>query len=125
MSTSYIRNNAVHDSNARCTTIHAVSGLRVQNNVCYKARGHNIFLEDGIEEGNLIEGNLVVSSRFASNMLQTDTSVASIWVTNPNNIVRYNHVAGSDFYGFWYEIKPRPDGPSATDDICPQGNRLG
>ena len=58
-------------------------------------------------------------------MLQTDIAVASIWITNPNNIVRYNHVAGSDFYGFLYEIKYRPDGASATDDVCPQGNRLG
>lgn len=69
VSKSYVRGNSIHDSNARCVTVHAVSGLRVQNNVCYKAHGHNIFLEDGIEEGNIIEYNLVVSSRFASNML--------------------------------------------------------
>ena len=58
-------------------------------------------------------------------MMQTDTSVASFWVTNPTNDLVDNHAAGSDFYGIWYEIKPRPDGPSATMDVCPMGNPLG
>lgn len=35
-------------------------------------------------------------------MLQTDTSVASIWVTNPTNDVYGNAAAGGDFYGIWY-----------------------
>lgn len=59
------------------------------------------------------------------NMMQTDISVASYWVTNPSNTLRYNHAAGGDFYGFWYEIKEHPDGPSATLDVCPIGNPLG
>ena len=58
-------------------------------------------------------------------MMQTDISVASFWVTNPLNHVRYNHAAGGDFYAYWYEIKPHPDGPSATSDICPEGNPVG
>ena len=58
-------------------------------------------------------------------MLQSDTSAASYWITNPTNIVRRNHAAGSDFYGFWYEIKEHPDGPSATSDICPEGMPVG
>jgi hypothetical protein len=58
-------------------------------------------------------------------MLQTDISVASYWITNPTNDVYGNRAAGSDFYGFWYEIKERPDGPSATNDVCPIGNPLG
>jgi hypothetical protein len=58
-------------------------------------------------------------------MLQTDISVASFWITNPLNTVRGNHAAGGDFYGIWYEVKEHPDGPSATNDICPQGMPLG
>ncbi len=58
-------------------------------------------------------------------MLQTDTSVASFWITNPTNDVYGNRAAGGDFYGFWYEIKEHPDGPSATNDVCPPGNPLG
>jgi hypothetical protein len=58
-------------------------------------------------------------------MLQTDISVASFWVTNPTNDFYGNHAAGGDFYGIWYEIKVNPDGPSATNDVCPPGNPLG
>ena len=57
--------------------------------------------------------------------MQTDISVASYWVTNPSNHLRHNHAAGGDFYGFWYEIKEHPDGPSARNDVCPIGNPLG
>lgn len=52
-------------------------------------------------------------------------TVACIWVTNPLNYVTGNHVVGSQFYGMWYEIKEHPDGPSATDEICPRGMKFG
>ena len=58
-------------------------------------------------------------------MLQTDITVATYWVTNPLNFVNDNHSGGSEWYGFWYEIKPNPDGPSARSDICPPGLPLG
>lgn len=52
-------------------------------------------------------------------MLQSDITCASYWITNPLNTVINNRAGGSDFYGFWYEIKENPDGPSARSDICP------
>ena len=58
-------------------------------------------------------------------MLQTDITVAGIWITHPTNHVINNNVAGSDFYGIWYEIKSHPDGPSATSEICPPGMPVG
>ena len=63
----------------------------LENNVGYKISGHNIFVEDGIETNNVIRNNLIVSSRAVNNMLQTDTSVASIWVTHPTNHVYVVH----------------------------------
>lgn len=125
VSNSFIKGNAVHHSFARVLTIHAVYYLRVEYNVGYLVSGHNIFLEDGIEQYNLIQYNLMVSSLQVFNMLQTDISVASYWITNPLNTVRFNRAAGSDFYGLWYEIKKNPDGASATTDICPTGLPLG
>lgn len=47
----------------------------------------------------------MISSIVSLTMLQSDITVASYWVTNPYNTVRRNRAAGSDFYGFWYEIK--------------------
>lgn len=123
--TSYARGNAVHDSFARVVTIHGVHFLTVEQNVGYRVRGHNFFVEDGIETHNIIRNNLAIGSLTVTNMLQTDISVASFWVTNPSNDFYGNHAAGSDFYGIWYEVKPNPDGPSATNDVCPMGNPLG
>lgn len=67
----------------------------------------------------------MISTYVSEQMLQTDLSPASFWVTNPSNTLTNNRAAGGDFYGFWYEIKPNPDGPSANPDICPQGMELG
>ena len=58
-------------------------------------------------------------------MLETDITVASYWITNPNNIVTNNRGAGSEWYSFWYQINDHPTGPSATSDICPPGLKLG
>lgn len=122
---SYVKGNAVHESFARILTLHAVHYLHVSENVGYRVHGHNFFVEDGIETQNVIENNLAMNSLMTFKMMQTDISVASYWITNPTNHLRNNHAAGGDFYAFWYEIKPRPDGPSATSDVCPQGNPLG
>lgn len=123
--TSFARGNAVHDSHARVITIHGVHNLLVEKNVGYRVHGHNYFVEDGIQTRNIIRNNLAISSLAVTNMLQTDTSVASFWITNPTNDFYGNRAAGGDFYGIWYEIKPNPDGPSATLDVCPMGNPLG
>lgn len=48
--------------------IHAVSYLRVLDSVAYLCKGHNIFLEDGIETHNTIKGNLILSPISANNM---------------------------------------------------------
>lgn len=125
VSNSFVKGNAVHDSFARVLTIHGVQYLTVTENVGFRAQGHNIFIEDGVETQNTITNNLIISSLESWMMMQTDTSVASFWVTNPTNNLIGNRAAGGDFYGFWYEIKEHPDGPSATADICPIGNPLG
>lgn len=59
----------MHHSYARVVAIHDVHYLRIFNVVGYKASGHNIFLEDGIETHNIIVGNLLIYSQVAFNML--------------------------------------------------------
>lgn len=51
-SKSYIRGNAVHNAFARVVALHDVRNLRVEENVSYWVRAHNIFLENGIETDN-------------------------------------------------------------------------
>mmetsp|Transcript_8382 Transcript_8382/g.16636 ORF Transcript_8382/g.16636 Transcript_8382/m.16636 type:complete len:1637 (+) Transcript_8382:5150-10060(+) len=48
-----------------------------------------------------------------------------MWITNPNNFFIGNHVAGSDAYGFWFDLQDHPTGPSFTDQICPIHMKLG
>ena len=61
----------------------------------------------------------MISALSGENMLQTDITVACMWITRPKNYIENNRCAGGDFYGFWYETKKHPDGPSATTEICP------
>ena len=122
---SYIIGTAVHHTYNRAFTIHNIQYLRIINNVAYHTMGHTIFVEDGAETKNRIENNLVVSVSRSWSRLNTDTTPAGIWVTNPDNYVIGNHVAGSDAYGIWYDLHPNPTGPSATTLICPFGTPLG
>jgi len=122
---SFILGNAIHHTYNRAVTIHNIRFLRVIDNVTYHTKGHSIFVEDGAETKNRIERNLVISVRRSWSRLNTDTTPAGIWVTNPDNYVIGNHVAGTDAYGIWFDFHPNPTGPSATTLICPFGTPLG
>lgn len=58
--------------------------------------GHAFFLEDGIETGNVYERNVAMLVRRSDALLNTDTTPAVFWVTNPNNTYRHNRAAGSN-----------------------------
>ena len=60
---SYVVGNSIHDSYARCVTIHGVHFLRVSNNVGFNHFGHGIFMEDGIETNNIITNNLIFGAK--------------------------------------------------------------
>jgi hypothetical protein len=55
----------------------------------------------------------------------SDQTPASFWITNPNNILRGNHATGSTNYGYWFDTKPNPTGPSYDPNICPENDQLG
>jgi hypothetical protein len=101
--------------------VESTSYLTVEQNVGYLNKGHNIFLPTGTETYNVIRYNLVISSLIAANMLLSDYSVASYYITHPTNDFYGNHAAGSDYYGVLYLI----DNKAQSGDICPIGNRLG
>jgi hypothetical protein len=117
--------NAVHNSFARVTTLHGTDFLTVQKNVGYNVHGHNYFVEDGVEQNNVIEDNLGISTKQIWTLIKTDVTAATFWITNPNNIVRRNRAGGSDWYGFWYELLVDFRGPSYVSNICPEGIKLG
>lgn len=87
--------------------------------------GHTFFIEDAIETKNYLEENLAILTKASFSLLNTDQTPASFWITHPDNIFRGNHAAGSDRYGYWFDTKPNPMGPSFTPDVCPENSKLG
>jgi hypothetical protein len=122
---SYVKRNSIHNSFNRGTTIHAVYYLEVSYNVYYHIKGHNVFIEDGVERHNYVAYNLVVASRASHSILNTDTTPASFWITNPDNIWVGNHAAGGPRYGFWFDLQDNSIGPSASATVCPINEKLG
>ncbi|KXZ47880.1 hypothetical protein GPECTOR_32g493 [Gonium pectorale] len=122
---SWVRGCAIHHTYNRALTIHGSHRVLVQDNVAYNVMGHAFFLEDGIETGNIFEGNLGMYTRVSSALLNTDTTPATFWITNPNNTYRNNVAAGSDAYGYWVRLLDNPEGPSYTTSVCPKFTPLG
>ncbi len=115
VSGQYFRNNTVWRTFSRCVTVHGSDNATVQDNLCYDHTGHGYFLEDGAETGNLIEGNLGLTSRIpapADRLLASDDRPATFWITNPDNTVRANVAAGSKGFGFWCAFPDAPTGLS-------------
>jgi len=122
---SYVIGNTVHDSNNRAFTLHGSNYLRIIENVVFNAKGHNIFIEDAVERNNIMKKNLIMKTKRSYSLLNTDATPGSFWITNPDNIWIDNHAAGSDRYGFWFDLQINAMGPSASNDICPENEKLG
>ncbi|MCP4420852.1 MAG: hypothetical protein GY805_29940, partial [Chloroflexi bacterium] len=129
----YIRNSAIHHSGSRCVTIHGTNGATVQNNICYDILGHAIFFEDGAEQNNIVDGNLVLKVRNPEdeNALKFhDVSPhpggsSGIWVTNPTNTVTNNTLADAQKFGLWMAFPDQPTGPSSNVDMRPSRELFG
>ena len=139
----YIRNAGIHDTYNRCVTVHGTHNLRVENNVTYNTVGHCFFLEDGIEHGNEFIRNLAIQTKCHTSkpcvptnlaaagetrtgtngqqskdvLLPSDNTVASFWITNPDNTFRDNVAAGSDSNGFWMSLPEHPNGKFEGTEI--------
>ena len=123
----YARNNSIWKSFNRCITVHGSHAASVEGNVCHDHLGHGFFLEDGIEHGNSIVGNLGVLGRVPAateRLLASDSRPATFWITNPDNVVRGNVAAGSNGFGFWYALPDHPTGMSTTASIWPRRTPL-
>ena len=138
----YIQNSAIHNTYNRCVTIHGTDNLRVENNVTYNTVGHCFFMEDGIETGNQVIGNLGIQTKchptqkcvptnlgvptdpgdFVGQqsehvLLPSDNTVATFWITNPSNDYIGNVAAGSDSTGFWFSLPEHPNGAFEGTEI--------
>ena len=122
---SYARGCSTHEGHNRAYTIHGTHYLRLDKNIAYHVKGHNIFIEDAAETKNYITSNLVMKTVRSMSLLNTDQSPAGFWITHPDNAFIDNHAAGSDRYGFWYDLQEHAMGPSANINICSQNAQVG
>jgi hypothetical protein len=119
----YIRNSSIWKTFNRCVTVHGTNQALVSGNICYNHLGHGYFLEDGIEHGNTIEGNLGILARTpvsGEQVLASDMRPATFWITNPANTYNGNVAAGSMGVGFWIALPLHPTGLSTTDAVWPR-----
>jgi len=117
--TSVIEGNSIHRTYNRALTVHGSHGVTISNNVAFDTMGHTYFLEDGVEVHNHFENNLAIHTRRTHSLLNTDSTPASFWITNPYNSFVNNVAGGSEGYGFWYRMLEHPEGPSRTTSVCP------
>src|SRR6187549_3489597 len=139
----YIQNSAIHDTYSRCVTVHGTNNVRVENNVAYNNVGHCYFLEDGVEHGNQYLSNLGILTKCHTNrtcnstnavvgvyggggqgqtatdqLIPSDNTVSTFWITNPDNTYRGNVSAGSEATGFWLAFPEHPTGKFEGTEIA-------
>eukprot|EP00775_Hariotina_reticulata_P007671 gene7671-7873_t len=134
-SNAYLKNNVIYRSNWRCVTIHATNGVHVYGNVGFDVHGHCYYLEDGVEERNILERNLAAyihaiqlagfgEQSFASADLfdPTDVNAAGFYALNKYN-TWLNNAASGGVSGFSFPAAPRPIKESkntkAADGVFP------
>jgi hypothetical protein len=122
---SYAKGCAIHNSFNRAMTIHGITGVLAERIVTYNIKGLSFFIEDGIEENNIVRRNLAVYTKQSSSLLNPDVTPAAFWIVNPNNQIYENAAAGGTHFGFWYRVQRHPDGPSETNDYCSNNVPLG
>ena len=69
MSGSYVKDCSIHNSFNRAINIHDSHNILIENNVIYNTKGASIYLEDGIETGNILQYNLLVFVKSSSRYL--------------------------------------------------------
>lgn len=101
---SYCKGFGTHQGFNRAFTLHGTHYLRITKNVAFDVKGHTIFIEDAVEKKNQIEDNLIMKTKRSWSLLNTDQTPGCFWITNPDNNFINNRAAGSDRYGYWYDL---------------------
>jgi len=128
--TSYFEDCTVQRSFFRAFTIHGTSGARISRNVAYDVSGSAYYLEDGVEENNLLEFNLAAHVNIIrplshygwgqdgvsletepGRILPVDATASGFYCTNPNNRWIGNSASGG-FVGFHFPRVPKALGSS-------------
>lgn len=110
-SDNYIKRSSIYGSPSRAIVLHGTHGVLVQKNVCYDITSHAIFLEDGSEEQNTLDQNVVIQVNIPSSgdiLINSETAFvaggdggsSAYWLSNPYNTVTDNWAFDAEV-GFW------------------------
>ena len=87
--------------------------------------GGAVFVENGNEMHNEITYNMASFVKSSTSLLNDDITPATIWITNPNNLVAHNSVGGSTHFGIWYRMNEHPEDTSYDPNVCPDFQSFG
>jgi len=124
---SVVSKNTIRNTKQRGIVVHGTNKLHVSENILHNTRGHVVVLEDGGERWNIFERNLGAVGHGVEKLIspqESDDTPSTFWITNPQNTWKGNVAAGAGLSGFWFEVKGRVRGSSASihPDMIP--NRL-
>ncbi len=127
---SYFQDCSVIDSQFRAYVVHGTNFTRVSRNIAYNINGMGYYLEDGVEENNLLEYNLAAFvhpifrpargygdqngeyfEQSAGLVIPADTSASGFYALNANNRWIGNAASGG-WAGFAF-----PNAPAATGNF--------
>ncbi|KAK7484790.1 hypothetical protein BaRGS_00023964, partial [Batillaria attramentaria] len=117
----WFRDNSIHHSFSRCVTLHGCHHVEFL--------GHGFFIEDGVEQNNLLDRNLGIGARHGTLLMSDMTKewcqqdlgrkltescdeLSVFWLTHPNNEVTNNAAAGGEGHGYMYVFADLPLGMS-------------
>ncbi|XP_028646739.2 fibrocystin-L-like [Erpetoichthys calabaricus] len=123
--TSYVRGCSIHQTYNRAVAMYQTSNLLVERNVIYDIMGGALIFEEGSETGNVLQYNLAVFVMQSTSLLNDDITPAAFWISNPNNTIRHNAVAGGSHIGFWYRLQDSVSGELHDANICEKNEILG
>lgn len=129
---SWIQDSVVTGSFFRAFTIHGTSNSRLSRNIAYDIAGSAYYLEDAVEENNLMEFNLaahiniinvlsdygeftqagVLVKSQPNRIVPTDATAVGFYCTNGKNRWVGNAASGG-FAGFQFPVVPKALGNSA------------
>ncbi|XP_072420918.1 cell surface hyaluronidase CEMIP2-like isoform X3 [Chiloscyllium punctatum] len=133
---TYVDNVAIHHCFSRCVAIHGTNGLLVKHTIGYDTLGHCFFLEDGVEQRNILYHNLglltkpgtilpsdrneimcvTIRDHIYGNYIPVPSAdcmaVTTFWISNPNNHLINNAAAGAQDVGIWFIFHRAPTGQS-------------
>ncbi|KAM9563714.1 fibrocystin [Guaruba guarouba] len=110
MADSYIRGCCVLGSYGQGLRLTGISNLSVDSNVFYNISGHGLLLGEGLEEGNTVNNNIVISLSGTDGLSNIETlSPAGIYIRAPANYIKGNTVCAAG-YGYLFHLSP--EGPS-------------